>query len=83
MSFSSKNKYQDLPIQIFTLEKNGHLLNLTADDDYNFHGTPSKIAIIGTRNPAKDSTRIANQIAKFIGKNVFQSRKNASSSQFA
>ena len=69
--FSSKNKYKDLPIQIFILEKNGHLLNLTADDDYNFHGTPSKIAIIGTRNPTKDSAKIAHQIAKFIAKNVF------------
>ena len=44
--FSSKNKSQDLPIQIFTLEKNGHLLNLTAEDVYDFHGKPDKIAII-------------------------------------
>ena len=64
--FSSKNKYQDLPIQIFTLEKNGHLLNLTAEDVYDFHGKPNKIAIIGTRNPTKDSAKTANQIAKLI-----------------
>ena len=64
--FGSKNEYQDLPIQIFTLEKNGHLLNLTAEDDYNFSGTPDKIAIIGTRNPTKNSANIANQIAKLI-----------------
>ena len=55
-----------MPIQIFTLEKNGHLLNLTAEDDYNFSGTPDKIAIIGTRNPTKNSANIANQIAKLI-----------------
>jgi len=64
--FGLKNKYQDLPIQIFTLERNGHLLNLTADDNYIFQKNPNRIAIIGTRNPTKNSATIANQIAKLI-----------------
>ena len=64
--FGSKNEYQNLPIQIFTLEKNGHLLNLSVDDDYNFYGTPDKIAIIGTRNPKNDSVKIAYQIANYV-----------------
>jgi len=71
MLFNSNNKYKDLPIQIFVLEQNGHLSNLTENDDYNFHAPIDRFAIIGARNPTKDSAQIAYQIANLISKKSF------------
>ena len=65
--FSKHLNYNDLPIQIFTLEQNGHLSKRTEMNDHTVRNhTNINFAIIGTRNPKLSSIDMSYEISKFL-----------------
>ena len=65
--FANHPNYNDLPIQIFTLEKNGHLPQVTGVNVHTLKNhTNFNFAIIGTRNPKLSSIDMSYKISKFL-----------------